>query len=62
MALRNAALVNLFDGCAVSLPMHRRGEPPSGLTIARGSGQDRPLLELAAAIEAGLASLADACA
>ncbi len=61
MALRNAALVNLFDGCAISLPMHRRGEPPSGLMIANVAGQDRSLLKIANSVEAALIATLTAC-
>lgn len=51
LALRNAALVNLFDGCALSLPMHRGDEAPSGFMVACGATQDRALLRTSAAVE-----------
>ena len=35
--LRNPSLVNLFDGCALTLPCHRPGAAPVGLMIA-GAG------------------------
>lgn len=50
-ALRNAALVNLFDGCALSLPMHRSGDPPCGLMVAGLADADRQVLAVAAALE-----------
>lgn len=49
--LRNPALVNLFDGCALSIPCHRPGEAPVGLMIAGVAGQDRHVLALGLAIE-----------
>ncbi|HEY6126349.1 MAG TPA: amidase, partial [Steroidobacteraceae bacterium] len=49
--LRNAALVNLFDGCALSLPCHPSGEAPVGLMIAGLAGQDRHVLALGLAAE-----------
>ena len=49
--LRNPALVNLFDGCALSVPCHRRGDAPVGLMIAGMQGQDRHVLSLGLAIE-----------
>ena len=51
-ALRNPTFINMADGCAISLPMHRAGEVPTGLTLAAAHGQDRKLFEIAAGIEA----------
>jgi aspartyl-tRNA(Asn)/glutamyl-tRNA(Gln) amidotransferase subunit A len=51
LSLRNCALVNLFDGCAISLPCHREGEAPVGLMLAASGGSDRRIFELAAGIE-----------
>ncbi len=53
--LRNPAVVNMFDGCAISLPMHRRGEAPAGLMLAAAGGRDAALFAHAAAIETVLA-------
>ncbi|MGH6677841.1 MAG: amidase family protein, partial [Bradyrhizobium sp.] len=50
-ALRNCALINLIDGCAISLPAHREGEVPVGLMLAASGGADRRIFELAAAVE-----------
>ncbi len=50
-ALRNCALINLIDGCAISLPAHREGEVPVGLMLASSGGADHRILELAAAVE-----------
>lgn len=49
--LRNAASVNYFDGCAISLPCHRDGEAPVGLMLAMPHGHDRELFRLAALVE-----------
>ena len=50
-SLRNCALINLIDGCAISLPAHREGEVPVGLMLAAPGGADRRIFELAAALE-----------
>jgi aspartyl-tRNA(Asn)/glutamyl-tRNA(Gln) amidotransferase subunit A len=51
LALRNPTVVNLLDGCAISLPMHVDGEPPTGLMVAGLSGQDATIIRVAAWIE-----------
>lgn len=51
LALRNTALINFFDGCAISIPMHEPGETPAGLMLASRNGDDARLLELAAIVE-----------
>jgi len=50
-ALRNCTLINMIDGCAISLPCHREGEVPVGLMLAASSGADRRIFEVAAAME-----------
>jgi len=52
LALRNCSLINVIDGCAISLPAHREGEVPVGLMLAATGGADRHIFELAAGIEA----------
>lgn len=49
--LRNAAIVNLFDGCALSVPCHEPGTAPVGLMIAGRHGTDRKLLAIGMAVE-----------
>jgi aspartyl-tRNA(Asn)/glutamyl-tRNA(Gln) amidotransferase subunit A len=44
-------MINMIDGCAISLPCHREGDVPVGLMLAGSGGSDRRILELAAAIE-----------
>jgi aspartyl-tRNA(Asn)/glutamyl-tRNA(Gln) amidotransferase subunit A len=50
-SLRNCTLINMIDGCAISLPCHREGEVPVGLMVAASGGSDRRVFELAAAME-----------
>lgn len=51
LSLRNTSAINMIDGCAISLPIHRSGEAPVGLMLACRGGEDRRLLTLAAAVE-----------
>jgi aspartyl-tRNA(Asn)/glutamyl-tRNA(Gln) amidotransferase subunit A len=50
-ALRNPTLINMLDGCAISLPAHREGEVPVGLMLASAGGRDRCIFELAVGME-----------
>ena len=51
LVLRNPAVINLLDGCAISLPNHEDGEPPTGLMLACRGGLDSQLFRCAAAVE-----------
>lgn len=51
LLLRNTAIVNFFDLCAITLPLPRRDSLPVGLMIIARNGQDRRLFRIAAAIE-----------
>jgi aspartyl-tRNA(Asn)/glutamyl-tRNA(Gln) amidotransferase subunit A len=51
LSLRNCTLINMIDGCGISLPIHRDGEVPVGLMLAASGGSDRRIFELAAAME-----------
>jgi aspartyl-tRNA(Asn)/glutamyl-tRNA(Gln) amidotransferase subunit A len=53
-SLRNCSLINMIDGCAISLPAHREGEVPVGLMLASSAGADRRIFELAAGMEAAI--------
>jgi aspartyl-tRNA(Asn)/glutamyl-tRNA(Gln) amidotransferase subunit A len=53
-SLRNCSLINMIDGCAISLPAHREGEVPVGLMLAAGGGSDRRIFELAAGMETAI--------
>ncbi|MEA2756786.1 MAG: aspartyl-tRNA(Asn)/glutamyl-tRNA(Gln) amidotransferase subunit [Aliidongia sp.] len=54
--LRNAALFNLLDRCAVSLPCTEAGGLPVGLMLVGSNGGDHRLLEIGAAVERALAA------
>jgi aspartyl-tRNA(Asn)/glutamyl-tRNA(Gln) amidotransferase subunit A len=54
LALRNCTLINMIDGCAISLPCHREGEVPVGLMLASSGGADRRIFELAAGMEGAI--------
>ena len=49
--LRNPSIVNLFDGCALSIPCHEPGSAPVGLTIAGTQNTDRAILTIGDAVE-----------
>ena len=51
LVLRNPAVINLLDGCAISIPNHEEGAPPTGLMLACRGGLDHQLLRCAAAAE-----------
>jgi aspartyl-tRNA(Asn)/glutamyl-tRNA(Gln) amidotransferase subunit A len=53
-SLRNCLLINMVDGCAISLPAHREGDVPVGLMLAASGGSDRRIFELAAGIEGAI--------
>jgi aspartyl-tRNA(Asn)/glutamyl-tRNA(Gln) amidotransferase subunit A len=50
LMLRNAALVNFLDGCAITLPCHAAGAAPVGLSLVAAKNQDRRLLAVARAL------------
>lgn len=56
LLLRNPSTINFLDGCALSLPCHRRGASPAGVMLAAPAMQDAQLLRLAAGVEAELAT------
>jgi aspartyl-tRNA(Asn)/glutamyl-tRNA(Gln) amidotransferase subunit A len=51
LLLRNTAVANFFDRCAISIPCHRAGDAPVGLMLMGETGADRRLLAIAAAVE-----------
>ena len=55
--LRNPSVVNLLDGCALSLPCHAPGQLPVGLMVWSGAMCDDVVLGASLAIEAALAPL-----
>ncbi len=56
LLLRNTAVVNMLDGCAISLPCHSADEWPVGLMLWQAGMQDDALLDLAIQVEAALAA------
>ncbi|MDM4767374.1 amidase [Pelomonas sp. SE-A7] len=56
LVLRNPAVVNMLDGCAISLPCHMNGELPVGLMLWNAAGHDDRLLSIALQAEAALAA------
>ncbi len=52
LLLRNTAVANFLDRCAISLPCQESGAAPVGLMLMGAHGGDRRLLRLAAALEA----------
>ncbi|HXD40797.1 MAG TPA: amidase [Ramlibacter sp.] len=54
--LRNPSVVNLLDGCAISIPCHVPGELPSGLMIWQGAMHDDAILNIALQAQAALAA------
>jgi aspartyl-tRNA(Asn)/glutamyl-tRNA(Gln) amidotransferase subunit A len=52
LSLRNCTLVNMIDGCAISLPIPASGDAPVGLMVASAGGMDARLFAIAAGIEA----------
>ncbi len=59
LLLRNPSLVNLLDGCALSLPCHRQGDWPVGLMVWSTAMADDRVLGVSLAIEAALAASRD---
>jgi Asp-tRNA(Asn)/Glu-tRNA(Gln) amidotransferase A subunit family amidase len=58
LLLRNTSVVNMLDGCAISIPCHVRGELPVGLMLWHGALHDDSILNIALQAEQVLASAA----
>lgn len=56
LILRNPAIINFLDGCALSLPCHAPGTAPVGLMIAAPGHHDSELLNVGHTIESLLNS------
>jgi Asp-tRNA(Asn)/Glu-tRNA(Gln) amidotransferase A subunit family amidase len=54
LLLRNPSLVNLLDGCALSLPCHREGDWPMGLMVWGPAMADDRVLGVSLAIQQAL--------
>ena len=55
LLLRNPSVVNMLDGCAISIPCHVPGELPCGLMIWQSAMRDDTVLNIALQAEAVLA-------
>ena len=55
LLLRNTSVVNMLDGCAISLPCHTPGQLPVGLMLWHAAMHDDTVLDLALQVEAALA-------
>jgi amidase/aspartyl-tRNA(Asn)/glutamyl-tRNA(Gln) amidotransferase subunit A len=56
LLLRNTSVINMLDGCALSLPIHEAGELPSSLMVWQGPMKDDAILNISLAIEAALSA------
>ena len=56
LLLRNPGVVNMLDGCALTLPCHHPGEMPVGLMVWSGALPGDAVLEVSLAIKAALAA------
>ena len=52
----HASVINMLDGCALSLPIHEAGELPSSLMVWQGPMKDDAILNISLAIEAALSA------
>jgi aspartyl-tRNA(Asn)/glutamyl-tRNA(Gln) amidotransferase subunit A len=55
LLLRNTSVVNMLDGCAISLPCHTPDQLPVGLMLWHAALHDDAVLDLALQVEAALA-------
>jgi aspartyl-tRNA(Asn)/glutamyl-tRNA(Gln) amidotransferase subunit A len=60
LLLRNTSVVNMLDGCALSIPCHVRGELPAGLMIWHGALHDDTVLNIGLRAQDVLSSLSGA--
>jgi amidase/aspartyl-tRNA(Asn)/glutamyl-tRNA(Gln) amidotransferase subunit A len=56
LLLRNTSVVNMLDGCALSLPIHQAGELPSSMMVWQGPMKDDAVLNISLAIESALST------
>lgn len=57
LLLRNNAVVNMLDGCAISLPCHTPDQLPVGLMLWHTAMHDDALLDLALQVESALSEI-----
>ena len=58
LLLRNTSVVNMLDGCGISIPCQQPGELPVGLMIWQGAMHDDAVLNIALQAQAVLADTA----
>ena len=51
LLLRNPSVINMLDGCAISIPCQEKGKAPVGLMVWHGAMHDDTVLSIATAIE-----------
>jgi amidase/aspartyl-tRNA(Asn)/glutamyl-tRNA(Gln) amidotransferase subunit A len=51
LLLRNTSVVNMLDGCALSMPCHQGGELPVSLMVWQGAMTDDVVLNVSLAVE-----------
>jgi Asp-tRNA(Asn)/Glu-tRNA(Gln) amidotransferase A subunit family amidase len=56
LLLRNTSIVNMLDGCGISIPCHVPGELPCGLMIWQSAMRDDTVLNIALRAEGALAA------
>ncbi|MBG9386710.1 amidase [Caenimonas aquaedulcis] len=59
LLLRNTSVVNMLDGCAISIPCHVPPELPCGLMIWQSAMRDDTVLNIALRAESALASITE---
>lgn len=57
LSLRNTFIGNFLDCCAISLPMHKPGEPLTGFMLMAPHGRDQAVFAAARVVEEALATL-----
>ena len=55
LLLRNTAVVNMLDGCGISIPCHKPGELPVGLMLWHAALHDDAVLDVALQAESAIA-------
>ena len=56
LLVRNTSVVNMLDGCALTLPCHAPGQLPVGLMVWHGTMRDDKVLNVSLRVEEALAA------
>ena len=56
LLLRNTAVVNMLDGCGISLPCHQPGDLPVGLMLWHAALHDDAMLDVALQVESAISA------